>query len=178
MNYFNRRLLLRLEDDGLTVDDIILFCQTHSLIGYTMKERNRKFQPCHSKSLVEFGRRPRSDSRQSPIPRRRRCCHSDRLSTPPLLLSPSSSSPSLSLYVVVTSFNIGGGRSRVCRRIVEVVSSHTLYDLLCPQERYIKDDEPVLVAHRNSPRICWRLVILWKNEPVGDAISRINPLCR
>ena len=42
MNCCNRRLLLPLEDNGLTGDDIILVYQTHSLIGYTMKERNRK----------------------------------------------------------------------------------------------------------------------------------------
>ena len=38
MNCCNRRLLLPLEDDGITGDDIILVYQTHSLIGYTMKE--------------------------------------------------------------------------------------------------------------------------------------------
>ena len=38
MNCCNRRLLLPLEDDGLTGEDISLVCQTHSLIGYTMKE--------------------------------------------------------------------------------------------------------------------------------------------
>ena len=59
MNYFNRQLFLPLEHDGLTVDDIIVVYQTHSLIGYTTKERNCKFRPCHGKSLVEFGRRPR-----------------------------------------------------------------------------------------------------------------------
>ena len=59
MNYCNRLLLLPLEDDGLKVDDIILVYQTHILIGYTTEEINSKFQPCHAKSLVEFGRRPR-----------------------------------------------------------------------------------------------------------------------
>ena len=46
MNCYNRRLLLPLEDNGLTVDDIILVYQTHSLIGYTTKERNRKYRQC------------------------------------------------------------------------------------------------------------------------------------
>ena len=178
MNYCNRQLLLPLEDDGLTVDDIILFCQTHSLIGYTMKERNRNFWPCHAKSIVEFGRRPRSACPQSLIPRRRGHPHSDRLSTPPSrrrrlccrrCRRRTSSSHRLTL---------GGGRSRVCRRIVSVVSYHTSYDPSCPWERSLKDDEPVLVAHQNSPRIRRRLVIPRKNEPFGDAISRINPLCR
>ena len=59
MNYCNRRLFLPLEDDGLMVDNIILVYQTHSLIGYKTKEINCKFRPCHGKSLVEFGRRPR-----------------------------------------------------------------------------------------------------------------------
>ena len=42
MNCCNRGLLLPLEDDGLTVDDSILAYQTHSLMGYTTKKRNRK----------------------------------------------------------------------------------------------------------------------------------------
>ena len=46
MNCCNRRLLLPLEDDGLTGDKIILVYQIHSLIGYTMKERNCKSRPC------------------------------------------------------------------------------------------------------------------------------------
>ena len=45
---------------------------------------------------------------------------------PPPLSSSSSSS-----YVIVTSLNNGGG-SRVCRRTVGVVSSHPLYNPLCP----------------------------------------------
>ena len=81
MNCCNRQLLLSLEDDGLTVDYIILVYQTHSLIGYTTKERNLKFRPCNAKSLVEFGHRPCSACRLSPIPR----------PTPP----PSSSSQSI-----------------------------------------------------------------------------------
>ena len=85
MNCCNRQLLLPLEDDGLMVDNIILVYQTHSLIGYTTKEINCKSRPCHAKSLVELGRRPRSACRRSPIPRPTPpCCrHSDRLSTPP-----------------------------------------------------------------------------------------------
>ena len=74
--------MLLLENDGLTVEYIILVYQTYSLIGYTMKERNCKFRPCHGKSLVEFGRCPRQARRQHPI-RRRRCRRSNRLSTPP-----------------------------------------------------------------------------------------------
>ena len=58
MNYCNIKVLLPLEDDGLTVDNIILVYFTHSLIGYTMKERNCKFRPCHGKLLIEFFRRP------------------------------------------------------------------------------------------------------------------------
>ena len=50
------RLLLPLEDNGLTVDDNSLVYQTHSLIGYAMKERNCKLRPCHGKSLVEIAR--------------------------------------------------------------------------------------------------------------------------
>ena len=46
MNCCNRRLLLPLEDDGFTGDDIILVYQNHSLFGYTTKERNRKSRPC------------------------------------------------------------------------------------------------------------------------------------
>ena len=59
MNDCNRRLLIPLEDNGLMVDDIILVYHTHSLIGYTTKEINCKFRPCHGKSLVEFGGCPR-----------------------------------------------------------------------------------------------------------------------
>ena len=46
MDCCNRRLFLPLEDDGLTGGGIILVYQTHSLIGYTMKEINRKSRPC------------------------------------------------------------------------------------------------------------------------------------
>ena len=127
MNDCNRILFLPLEDDGLTVVDIILVYQTHSIIGYTTKEINCKFRPCHAKFLIEFGRHPCSARRRSPIPRR--CClrHSDRLSTPPSRRRRrrrrTSSSHCLTLG--------GGGRSRVCRRIVTVVSSHPSYDLSC-----------------------------------------------
>ena len=47
MNCCNRRLLLPLENDGLTGDNIILVYQTHSLIGYTMKEE--VVSPNHAK---------------------------------------------------------------------------------------------------------------------------------
>ena len=129
MDYCNRRLFLPLEDDGLTVDDIILVYQTHSLVGYTTKERNPKFQPCHAKSLVEFGRCPRSTCRQSPIPRRCHFCHSDQLSTPPSHCCCRRRLRRTSPSHRLTS---GGGGSRVCRCIVAVVLSHSLYDLLCP----------------------------------------------
>ena len=46
MNFCNRKLLLPLEDDGLTVDNNILVYQTHSLIRYTTKESNCKSRPC------------------------------------------------------------------------------------------------------------------------------------
>ena len=69
MNYCNRRILLPLEDDGLTVDGNILVYQTHILVGYTTKDRNHKFRPCYAKSLVEFGRFPHSARCLSPIPR-------------------------------------------------------------------------------------------------------------
>ena len=172
MNYCNRQLLLPLEEDGPAVYNIILFYQTHSLISYATKERNCKFCPCHGKSLVEFGRRPRQACCRQPIQRRRRR-RSDQLSSPPL-----SSSLSLS-YVVVTSLNIGGGGGG--HKFVVVLSElsrlipcmiHCVHGRRPP-----KDDEPVLVAHRNSPRINWRLVISWKNKPVRYEISRINPLC-
>ena len=78
-------LLLPLEDDGLTGDDITLVYETHSLIGYTMKEEI--VSPDHTKPnrlrrsavvLVQFVVKARSK-----VPHRLRRRHSDRLSTPP-----------------------------------------------------------------------------------------------
>ena len=85
MNCCNRQLLLPLEGNGLTGDDIILVYQTHILIGYTMKEEI--VSPDHAKPnrlwrsavvLVQFVVEARFQ-----VPRRRRRRHSDRLSTPP-----------------------------------------------------------------------------------------------
>ena len=165
MNCSNRRLLLPLEDDGLTVDDIILVYHNHSLIGYTTKERNRKSQPCHAKSLIELGRHPCSARHWSLIPRPTPMFSSSfvLIINPPLPSSPPLSPPSSSLYIVVTLFNIRGGeRSQVCRCIVAVILS---YDPPWPWERSLKDDEPVLVAHQNSRSIRQILVIPRKSEP-------------
>ena len=72
-------LLLPLEEDGLTGDDIILVYHTHSLIGYTMKEEI--VSPNHAKPnclwrsavvLVQFVVEARSQ-----VPRRLRRRHSD-----------------------------------------------------------------------------------------------------
>ena len=85
MNCCNRRLLLPLEDDGLTGDDIILVYQTHSLIDYTMKEEIVSTDDANPNRLwrlavvlVQLVVKARFQ-----VPRHRRRRHSDRLSKPP-----------------------------------------------------------------------------------------------
>ena len=85
MNCCNRRLLLPLEEDDLMGDNIILVYQTHSLIGYTMKEEIVSTDHAHPNRLwrsavvlVQLVIEARFQ-----VPRRRRHRHSDRLSKPP-----------------------------------------------------------------------------------------------
>ena len=127
MNCCKKRLLLPLEDDSLTGDDIILVYHTHILIGFTMKEEI--VSPDHAKpnrlwrSAVVLVQLVVEVWFQ--VPRRQRRRHSYRLSTPPSCRLRRRCCLRRRLTSLSHRLTSGGGeRSRVCRRIVTVVLSY------------------------------------------------------